>query len=74
MKYFIAFLFAFAETLAFDPIDHYKGYVPNFNLSLQDFCEDAIEKSSAFIQSDVNSDYWCGYRDAFRIMSYKIED
>lgn len=78
MKFISIFLIlGFSSTcFSFDPIDLYPGYVPDFNLSSIDFCEDAMNKSAKRLKESENQkeiDYLNGYRDAFHIMYYFLE-
>jgi hypothetical protein len=71
-------LFTFsASCYAFDPIDYCPSYVPDFNLSPVEFCEAGIEKATDEISKATDQevkDYWCGYRDAFRIFYYYFDE
>lgn len=77
MKFLVAFFTFYSTCHAFDPIDHYPYYLPDFNLPIEEFCDDAIQKSAELIQqaeTKEEHDYWCGYRDAFKIMYYRIQE
>lgn len=50
-------------------------YIPDFNLNIEEFCEQAIEKSLKLLEKaecETDQFYLYGYHDAFKIMQYKL--